>query len=713
MRRQDVFEAFVIVAVLVFQAFFYHAKLYGSGASDIERLRRTDVLDLALFPPLGEQPNLFADALDRLARTEHLPQRVPLFSTALAIVIAAVLAGDALRHVMLPRRDVGRFERLLLAYGLGMAALSLGTQGLGLAGSLSRETVIGATVAIAIAWLMVVTLRRRGSKPDPVGAESPPTEREPSKSLRIALTMGIAPFLLLSLLASALPTTDYDALGYHLLGPKEYFLAGRISFLPHNVYTTFPFLTEMFHLLAMTILDDSQSGALAGQMTLWTFGLAGGGAVGLLASRLFGPTAGWLGAFVYLTTPWIYRLSHIPYVEGALLFYAALALHCALRSRVGDLRWKLVAGSLAGTAIACKYTGLVMVAVPVAIVSLVARRHECPNGNPESRLLPGLAAFALGCALFAGPWLLRNWYWTGNPVYPLAYSIFDGTNWTKAKADAFGRAHRASDFGIATIWRYVAEIAAHSDWQTALAFTFAPVALLGVTRSRALGLWMFVAYTCVAFWALTHRLDRFWLSLEPFVAALAGAGMVWSRSRPWIATVFLSATVAAVYNLAYCTTALCGLNAYTADLNVQRQDNVRAQSAALATVNEARILPEDATVLFVGLAAVHYSERRSLYNTVFDDHRFVTLARREGPGNESKPPEEIRRALLEQGIDFIAVDWNEIARYRQPGGYGYPAFVRPEVFVDLVRAGVLQRLPTYAPDRAWLFRVLEETEEAP
>ena len=76
---------------------------------------------------------------------------------------------------------------------------------------------------------------------------------------------------------------------------------------------------------------------------------------------------------------------------------------------------------------------------------------------------------------------------------------------------------------------------------------------------------------------------------------------------------------------------------------------------------------------------------------------------------QRRPP----RALLEQGIDFIAVDWNEIARYRQPGGYGYPAFVRPRIFIDLVRSGVLQRIPTYAPDRAWLFRVLKETKGAP
>ena len=42
-------------------------------------------------------------------------------------------------------------------------------------------------------------------------------------------------------LGAMLPTIDFDAIEYHLQGPKEYFQAGRIAFLPHNVYTSMPF----------------------------------------------------------------------------------------------------------------------------------------------------------------------------------------------------------------------------------------------------------------------------------------------------------------------------------------------------------------------------------------------------------------------------------------------------------------------------------------
>ena len=68
------------------------------------------------------------------------------------------------------------------------------------------------------------------------------------------------------LLGAMLPAIDFDVLEYHIQGPKEYFQAGRITFLPHNVYTNMPFGVEMLHLIGMEVLDDWWWGALAGQL---------------------------------------------------------------------------------------------------------------------------------------------------------------------------------------------------------------------------------------------------------------------------------------------------------------------------------------------------------------------------------------------------------------------------------------------------------------
>ena len=93
------------------------------------------------------------------------------------------------------------------------------------------------------------------------------------------------PFLVIMALGAMLPTIDFDALEYHLQGPKEYYQAGRIAFLPHNVYTSMPFGVEMLHLLGMEVLDDWWRGALVGQFLVAIYAPAAAAMVALAAAR--------------------------------------------------------------------------------------------------------------------------------------------------------------------------------------------------------------------------------------------------------------------------------------------------------------------------------------------------------------------------------------------------------------------------------------------
>ncbi len=81
----------------------------------------------------------------------------------------------------------------------------------------------------------------------------------------------IVPFVVVMWLGSMSPERDFDVLAYHFEGPKEYFEAGRISFLPHNVYTNFPFFAEMLVLLGMVLRGDWYWGAIVGKAILFAF----------------------------------------------------------------------------------------------------------------------------------------------------------------------------------------------------------------------------------------------------------------------------------------------------------------------------------------------------------------------------------------------------------------------------------------------------------
>ena len=96
-------------------------------------------------------------------------------------------------------------------------------------------------------------------------------------------------------------------------------------------------------------------GALVGQLLVACFAPAAAVLIALTARRWASPRAAWVAAVVYLTTPWVYRLAVLPYVEGPLCFYHA-ALVWALGAGV-DRPAQTAPGAGSGPSPACSPAG--------------------------------------------------------------------------------------------------------------------------------------------------------------------------------------------------------------------------------------------------------------------------------------------------------------------------------------------------------------------
>jgi hypothetical protein len=199
----------------------------------------------------------------------------------------------------------------------------------------------------------------------------------------------------------------------------------------------------------------------------------------------------------------------------------------------------------------------------------------------------------------------------------------------------------------------------------------------------------------MTWWLLTHRLDRFWLPILPELAILAGLGADWSRRLGWAILLGIVMTLGVVANLSYSSTALTALPDWTADLTELRASIPRMLNPALSAADAS--LPPGSKLLLVGQAAVFHVNHAIVYNTVFDDETFETLAK-------GKAPEEVREGLNRLGVTHVYVDWFEIDRYRSPHNYGFTPFVTPDEFDRLVRAGVLEG-PEAVGDKRELYKV--------
>jgi hypothetical protein len=647
-----------------------------------------------VVPGLKFKESFLGTAVRGLKHVENLPQRVPIVLAAGFILGAALSSGGLALRALGLSRIWSWPERLMVAFGIGMSGLGLMALISARIGMLNPWTArIGLLIPITVHALLLI---RERLFPKPMeGFEILPTEKkEPVSRLSIGwLLLVVSPFLVIMALGSMLPTIDYDALEYHLQGPKEYFLAGRIGFLPHNVYTSMPFGVEMLHLLGMYVMNDWWWGALVGQLLVASFAPMAGLAIWVTARRWGSPRAAWVAAMVYLTTPWIYRLAALPYVEGPLCYYhaalvwtagVAWSASAAIRGRA----W-LVVGLLAGGAMAIKYPALISAVVPFGAVAAAA--------SWRARSAKPLVAFGVGVAIVIGPWLIKNVVDTGNPVYPLGYRVFGGRDWDEVREKKWGDAHGRKPIEVKALLSSMVDVAGRSDWQSPALIALAPLALLRPgSRRVTLLIGGYVTYLFLTWWLLTHRLDRFWLPLLPGLAVLAGLGADWTRGWAWTLLLGFLLVVTTVANFADCTAAITAPNEWTAELGERRKAVPRELNASLFRLDAE--LPRGSRPLLVGEAAVFHFTRPFVYNTVFDRETFETIDR-------DRSPEEVRSELARRGITHIYVDWFDIDRYRSPGNYGFTDYVTPDRFERLVRAGVLSEPRSYGVKRE-LYTVL-------
>jgi hypothetical protein len=578
------------------------------------------------------------------------------------------------------------WERFVFGGGLGLGALSLLVL---LLAHLGTVFLSGLFVACAVSVFMF----RRELHPFP---------SLPSDSLSRFVVGLIVVFFLLSLTMCFLPPRDYDVLEYHLGAPAEYMREGRMHFLPHNVYASFPGNMEMLYLLALGAGHDLSSGAaIAKVLNLLVITLAAA-AVFCLGREHISERAGLLAAAALFVHPLTTYVAADPYVEGGLMLYTVLALHAAVSFvRTGSRGWVPAAGISAGLAAGCKYTAVIFVAVPVLLFLLAA------TGNRK-----GLAAAALAACCCVGtflPWAARNVVNTRNPVYPLAYRVFGGGGWDNEQDARFSRAHRPPEDpdvpGVRGFVGKLLDFLAHGSSGSPFLLVFVPLALvLARDRKTTLALGFFLL--CYGMWYLaTHRIDRFMLPAIPILCLLGGIGADRAGLESAVVRFAAAATLAgsAALTAASEHVRLGSVNVAFGLMPEKKwlQDISKRTTYSVEAVDYMNGMEGDPRILLVGEAEVFHIEKSVVYSVVFSDSAIEGLL---SGGSESCPAR-----LREEGITHIFVNWCELQRLRVTYAYEYEGKKRPGYLPDMKVQDVLdivERLPlenSWGSELGWSF----------
>lgn len=684
-------------------------------------IRRADLL-VGLLIPDALLENLVGGGSGNAAKISFLDRLPPM---ALAVIWLAVgfFIGD--RPTRRLQASMSRWEQVALACLLGLSLLSTAVLLLGLMGQLSRLSLLGCAVVL---WVVGRWLGQREFSAKPSVVESTSSRQSLNESSRTdrlnnwqpiasevipgqvatwlsrLVPVGVLMLAVIYVLSSLMPPFEFDVVEYHLQGPKEFYQQGRIAFCEHNVYLNMPLAAEMHSLAMMVLVGGPQAwwlGGLAGKTLTGIFSLLGALLVAGWAGRNWGRQVGWSAAAILLSAPGNLHVAScglIDAVLGSYILACTLCLQSALESSRRDQAdwptWSVLACFFAGSAAACKYTGVVFAVFPTALtlVWIGYRRWAEPGWWRVG------AACLLAVLVSALPWYAKNWASTGNPVYPLASSLFGSGNLTEDQIARWNRAHQVPQTSDGK--RYGWQAWSSASAQVVLQSEYLPLALVPLTvlamllfvwkpkrAPLAMALLMMLWILAVWFFA-THRIDRFLVPILPLAVMLASYSLQWlnrSGYQSWTAALMLFSLLYAgllsLSNIACDSRWLVSYESLKRDIGTAEVPG--RLSPGIDWLNHQ--LPATARVLLVGQAQVFRYQPPIYYATCFNT-----------PVGESAlnsgDPELARRWLQDQGITHVLVQWSEINRYRSPGNYGFSAWPTRSDIDLLMQWNLLRRV---------------------
>ncbi|MBN1257296.1 MAG: hypothetical protein JXA52_06280 [Planctomycetes bacterium] len=611
-------------------------------------------------------------------------------SLAMLIFLTATLFGRNILNI-LTYKALHPLSGMIFSTLLGLGALSLLVLLLGTAGLLAFWPMIILLVIMLMCGF--VNLKAVGSDLKAVARSLTSFD---STDLILLTTILFA--LWLSLPAVFLPPVDYDVTEYHAQLPREYVEMGRIAFRPQNAFSGMPQNLEMLTTLAFA-LRGIRGWALA-KLLHWLLLPLLLLEVMMLAKSCFnnvkaGRKAALAAGLILFLSPLTTTMAGMLYVEIGMCAYGCAAAMLVLpvikvNQNICTWRWVFAAGIFAGLAAGAKYPGLLFFAAPLALLLLFSQLFKNPELAGESppqgrKAILSLVFIILGVLVSFGPWLVKNYIQTGNPVYPIWNQAFGVEDWNETLEQRFVVAHRASDCSPAAAKTAASAIlSGHSLMPLGLLFLglcLLPRALK-IKSSEAteaesrkhsedqdlLSLWLILVWTVIIvllWFFFTHRLERFLFPAHVLAAVLGGWG--WLRlyrlTGRVVALISLQAFFLLVTTAIFITSYFFPLagneKAPTGMALAWGSAPPEAMLQYIRSWRTGRVLQQHAIpgkALLLGEITGYWLPNSAEGAVVFSQHQLEeTLA-------ESNTPEDLAGNLQSRGYTHLVISWPELAR---------------------------------------------------
>jgi hypothetical protein len=215
------------------------------------------------------------------------------------------------------------------------------------------------------------------------------------------------------IILSCVPPVSKDELVHHLAVPKLYLKHGGMYEIPFMDFSYYPMNVDLLYLLPLYFGNDTLPKLIHFSFALLTAGLLFG-----YLKRRTGSGYALFGVVFFLSIPIVVKLSISAYVDLGVLFFSFASLLLLLKWADSGFKKKflVLSGVMAGLAMGTKYNALVTTALLTLFVPILYARQG--KANFFRSALHGLLFLSIALLVFS-PWMVRNYSWKKNPIYPL------------------------------------------------------------------------------------------------------------------------------------------------------------------------------------------------------------------------------------------------------------------------------------------------------
>ncbi len=238
-----------------------------------------------------------------------------------------------------------------------------------------------------------------------------------------------------------LPPAGWDSLAYHFAIPAIYLKNEKITYIPFMYHSNWPQNMEIIFGYAIGIWNDYLAQGICflyAMMLLLT--------IFQFSKTIADKNTGLIALAIVISTTLFKRESVNGYVDvGLSYFFLSSLFSVYLWTLNKDIRFLMVGAICAGGAASVKILGLFSLCfLPLFIIF---SDYLLNNENKKLYIKQALWFFIFA-VIIACPWYIKSLVDTGNPVWPFAYSLFKGKNWSEELAnyrDLYYKTHGAGN----------------------------------------------------------------------------------------------------------------------------------------------------------------------------------------------------------------------------------------------------------------------------